>query len=121
MPKLLCKTIETHDITGRGAVVVLEDPQDWRVPSSEPIRRREAIRILLPDGSSIRTFIKDIEFMRKFGGGEACLIGLPFDVPADAVPAGSMIFLEREDSTPIMWDGHRAEFSPPPSPVPLPV
>ena len=107
---MLCKTIETFDIRGRGTVVVLQDQQDWRIRSSERVFRRETIRILRPDGASVRTFIKDLEFIRKFGGGEAVAIMLPSDVPASAVPADSIIFVEREDEEPIMWDGSQAEF-----------
>lgn len=110
MPRLLCESIETFHINGRGTVVVLEDPPDWRIPRSERVHLREAIRILRPDRSSIRTFIKDLEFMRKFGGGESVLIMLPFDVSADAVPAGSMIFLERDGTEPILCDGFQADF-----------
>ena len=111
MPKLLCKTIEAFHVEGRGTVVTLEDPCDWRIPAREVVKRREAIRILRPDQSSVKTFIKDFEFMRKFGGGEALIILLPNDVSVDDVPPESLIFLEREDSEPIVWDGSKAEFT----------
>jgi hypothetical protein len=112
MPKLLCKTIEAFHIEGRGTVVTLEDPCTWRIPAREVVMRREAIRILRPDQSSVKTFIKDFDFVRKFGGGEALVILLPFDVGVNDVPDGSLVFLEREDSEPIPWDGNRAEFTP---------
>jgi hypothetical protein len=111
MPKLLCKTIEAFHIQGRGTVVTLEDPCDWRIPAKEVVRRREAIRILRPDKSSVKTFIKDFDFIRKFGGGEALVIQLPNDVSVDDVPNGSLVFLEREDAEPILWDGRKAEFA----------
>ena len=111
MPKLLCKTIEAFHIQGRGTVVTLEDPCDWRIPAKEVVRRREAIRILRPDKSSVKTFIKDFDFIRKFGGGEALVIQLPNDVSVDDVPNGSLVFLEREDAEPILWDGGKAEFA----------
>lgn len=111
MPKLLCKTIESFHIQGRGTVVTLEDPCDWRIPAREVVKRREAIRILRPDQSSVKTFIKDFEFVRKFGGGEALVIQLPNDVSVDDVPPESLIFLEREDSESILWDGRKAEFT----------
>jgi hypothetical protein len=111
MPKLLCKTIEAFYIQGRGTVVTLEDPCDWRIPAKEVVKRREAIRILRPDQSSVKTFIKDFEFMRTFGGGEALLIQLPNDVRVDDVPKGSLVFLEREDAEPVLWDGRKAEFT----------
>lgn len=111
MPKLLCKTIEAFHIQGRGTVVMLEDPCEWRIPAKEVVKRREAIRILRPDQSSVKTFIKDFEFMRKFGGGEALIIQLPNDVGVDDVPNGSLVFLEREDAEPILWDGRKADFT----------
>ncbi len=111
MPKLLCKTIEAFHIQGRGTIVTLEDPCEWRIPAREVVRRRESIRILRPDQSSVKTFIKDFEFMRTFGGGEALLIQLPNDVGVDDVPKGSLVFLEREDAEPIIWDGRKAEFT----------
>lgn len=111
MPKLLCKTIETFHIKGRGTVVTLEDPCDWRIPAKEVVKRREAIRILRPDESSVKTFIKDFDYVRKFGGGEALLIQLPNDVGVDDIPNGSLVFLEREDEDSIFWDGRKAEFT----------
>ena len=111
MPKLLCKTIETFKIEGRGTIVVLQDPEDWRIPATEHVKRREAIRILRPDKSSVKTFIKDFEFIRKFGGGSGLVIQLPNDVSADDVPPDSLVFLEREDDEPILWDGRKAEFT----------
>lgn len=119
MPRLLCRTVETFDIQGRGTVVVLEPLADWRIPSSERVFRREAIRIFRPDRSSIRTFIKDIDFLRR-SESEEMTIALPLDIPADAVPFGSMIFLERDGTEPIMWDGSKAEFSPPAPPFTVP-
>ena len=110
MPKLLCKSIETFNIEGRGTIVVLQDPEDWRIPPNEVVKKQEAIRILRPDQSSVKTFIKDLEFIRKFGGGSGVVIQLPNDVSADDVPPDSMIFLEREDGDPILWDGLKAEF-----------
>ncbi|WP_050025034.1 hypothetical protein [Verrucomicrobium sp. BvORR034] len=101
MPKLLCKTIETFTVAGRGTIVVLQDPEDWRIPATENVRRREAIRILRPDGSSVKTFIKDFEFISKFGGGSAIVIQLPADVSAEDVPPDSLVFLEREDDQPL--------------------
>jgi hypothetical protein len=111
MPKLLCKTIETFNIEGRGTIVVLQDPEDWRIPPTEVVKRREAIRILRPDQSSVKTFIKDFEFIRKFGGGSGVVIQLPNDVSVDDVPPESLVFLEREDDEPILWDGRKAEFT----------
>jgi hypothetical protein len=111
MPKLLCKTIEAFHIQGRGTVVTLEDPADWRIPAKEVVKRREAIRILRPDHSSVKTFIKDFEFLRKRGGEEAIVITLPNDVGVDDVPNGSLVFLEREDAEPVLWDGRKAEFT----------
>ena len=111
MPKLLCKTLEVFHIEGRGTVVTLEDPIEWRIPAKEVVKRREAIRILRPDKSSIRTFIKDFDYVRKFGGGEGLVIQLPNDVGVDDVPPGSLVFLEREDSDPVIWDGAKAKFS----------
>jgi len=111
MPKLLCKTLEAFYIEGRGTVVTLEDPIEWRIPAKEVVKRREAIRILRPDKSSIQTFIKDFDYICKFGGGEALVIQLPNDVGADDVPPGSLVFLEREDADPILWDGNKAKFS----------
>ena len=111
MPKLLCKTIEAFHIQGRGTVVTLEDPCDWRIPAKEIVKRREVIRILRPDQSSVKTFIKDFDFVRKFEGGEALVIQLPNDVGVADVPNGSLVFLEREDEEPILWDGRKAEFT----------
>lgn len=111
MPKLLCKTIEAFHIQGRGTFVTLEDPCEWRIPAKEVVKRCEIIRILRPDQSSVKTFIKDFEFLRKFGGGEALVIQLPNDVGVDDVPNGSLVFLEREDAEPILWDGRKAEFT----------
>ena len=111
MRKLLCKTIEAFHIQGRGTVVTLDDPCEWRIPAKEVVKRRETIRILRPDQSSVKTFIKDFEFMRKFGGGEALIIQLPNDVGGDDVQNGSLVFLEREDAEPILWDGRKAEFT----------
>ena len=111
MPKLLCKTIETFNIEGRGIIVVLQDPEDWRIPATEVVKRRESIRILRPDQSSVKTFIKDFEFVRKFGGGSGIVIQLPNDVTVDDVPPESLVFLEREDNEPILWDGLKTEFT----------
>ncbi len=111
MPKLLCKTIETFNIEGRGTIVVLQDPEDWRITPTEVVKRREAIRILRPDESSVKTFIKDFEFIRKFGGGSGIVIQLPNDVSVGDVPPESLVFLEREDDEPILWDGRKAEFT----------
>lgn len=85
--------------------MTLEDPKDWRIPASEVVKRREQIRILRPDQSSVKTFIKDFEFIRTFGGGEGLLILLPNNLGVEEVPAGSLIFLEREGDEPILWDG----------------
>ena len=111
MPKLLCKTIEAFNIEGRGTCVVLEDPSEWRIPAKEVVKHREQIRILRPDQSSIKTFIKNFEYLRKFGGGESLVIQLPKDVLKEHVPDGSMVFLEREDSESIVWNGEKAEFT----------
>jgi hypothetical protein len=111
MPKLLCKTLEAFHIEGRGTIVTLEDPIEWRIPAKEVVKRREAIRILRPDKSSIQTFIKDLDYVRKFGGGEALVIQLANDVEVDDVPSGSLVFLEREDADSILWDGTKSKFS----------
>ncbi len=111
MPKLLCKTIEAFHIEGRGTIVTLEDPSEWRIPAKEVVKRREAIRILRPDKSSVKTFIKDFDYVRKFGGGEALVIQLPNDVKVDDVPKDSLVFLEREDDASILWGGLRTEFT----------
>lgn len=52
-----------------------------------------------------------MDTVRKFGGGNTLLIQLPNDVAVDDVPSGSLIFLEREDSEPILWDGQKALFT----------
>ena len=111
MPKLLCKTIEAFKIEGRGTIVVLQDPEDWRIPATEHVKNREAIRILRPDKSSVKTFIKEFEFVRKFGGGSGLIIELPRDVSVDDVPPDSLVFLEREDDDPLLWDGTTAQFT----------
>lgn len=110
MATLLCKTIEAFRIEGRGTIVVLQDPEEWRIPATEHVKRREAIRILRPDKSSVKTFIKDFEFIRKFGGGSGLIIQLPNDVSVDDVPPESLVFLEREDDEPILWDGRNNSF-----------
>jgi hypothetical protein len=111
MPKLLCKTIEAFHIEGFGTFVLLEDLSEWRIPATEVVKLREAIRILRPDQSSVKTFIKDFDYPRRSDGGLTLMIRLPNDVKVSDVPPGSLIFLEREDSEPIPWDGRKAEFS----------
>ena len=78
--------------------------------ATELVKRREVIRILRPDKSSVKTFIKHFEFIRKFGGASGIVIQLPNDVTVDDVPPDSLIFLEREDDQPIMWDGTKAKY-----------
>ncbi|MCH7227430.1 hypothetical protein [Haloferula sp. A504] len=105
MPKLLCKIIDSFSIEGRGTVIALESMYEWRIPRSEPVHRREVIRILRPDQSSTTTFIKDFDFIRHAGGRESLAFTLPRNVGVEDAPADSMIFLEREDDVPIFWDG----------------
>jgi len=105
MPKLLCKIADSFSIEGRGTVIVLEPMDEWRIPRSEPVHRKEVIRILRPDQSSTKTFIKDFDFIRHGGGRESLAFTLPRKVGAEDAPADSMIFLEREDDVPIFWDG----------------
>ncbi|RYD66631.1 MAG: hypothetical protein EOP83_04560 [Verrucomicrobiaceae bacterium] len=109
MPKLLCKTVDSFAIEGLGTIVLLEDSKEWRIPADEVVRIRESIRMLRPDGSSIKTFIKGLEFA-LVRGSDQMAIELPKGVGVQDVPAGSLVFLEREDADPILWDGVRASF-----------
>ena len=105
MPKLLCKISDSFAIEGRGTVAVLESTEDWRIPRDERVHRREMVRILRPDQTSLQTFIKDFDFVRRPDGKESIALTFPNDVKAEHAPPGSTIFLEREDDVPIYWDG----------------
>ncbi|MEM7147163.1 MAG: hypothetical protein AAF591_18750 [Verrucomicrobiota bacterium] len=105
MPKLLCKVTETFAIQGRGVVAILENDAEWRIPRDEVVNRREVIRVLRPDETSVKTFIKDFEFVTRAGGKSDLAITFPKNVTLEDVPPHSMIFLEREDGEAILWDG----------------
>jgi hypothetical protein len=110
MPKLLCTITEAFHIGGRGTVVVLEESCAWRIPPHEVVKIREAVRILRPDQSAVKTFIKGLDYARRSDGTERLIITLPNDVREEDVPGGSLLFLEREGAEPVMWDGRKAEF-----------
>ncbi len=112
MPKLLCSIAEVFHIEGRGTVAILEDQNTWRIPANEEVHVREAIRILRPDRSFIKTFIKSFDWLKK-AATSSLAVGLPADVGVNDIPPASLVFLERDDENPLFWDGRRAEFTPP--------
>jgi len=110
MPKLLCKIDDTFEIKSMGTVIMLEKQNDWRIAEDEKVKVKEVIRIIHSDKSSLKTHIKAIEFALVKGTDKICFI-LPKDVKTHHAPKGSQVFLEREDESPIMWDGRKTEFS----------
>ena len=105
MPKLLCKAFDVFSIDGQGTVIVLEPSCKWRIPQDEVLKQYEVIRILRPDQTSLKTFIKGFEFIRKSGVADGLCIMLPKDIGKADVPGDSLIFLERDGSEPVIWEG----------------
>lgn len=71
MAELFCKTTSALHIEGRGTCVFLGDSVGSGIPATEAMKLREMIRILRPDQSSVKTFVKGLDDPRKAGVGRS--------------------------------------------------
>ena len=105
MPKRLSEITDTFTIEGRGFIAVLEDESKWAIPSTEAFHEKELIRVRNKTGDELKTFIKAIQSLGRSDRGPTTVIVFPKNITQQDVAKGDIIYLERDGSEPLLWDG----------------
>src|SRR5690348_13939036 len=102
MPKKVAVIDLAVAIEGIGTVICLPKEDCWCIPPEETIRRRERIQIRTPAGTSISTFIREIEMINRGRERGSVSFSLPASIAPDDVPEGSELWLERDGLEPVL-------------------
>ena len=102
MPKRVAKIDAVFSIDGIGTVIALPKEDQWTLDPQETIHRRERIQIRMQSGSSLLTFIRDIEMINRGRERGSVAFSLPRSIRAEDIPAGSELWLERDGVEPLI-------------------
>lgn len=104
MPTLVSSIDDVFAVEGVGTVICLPKEEHWALPATEAIHSKERIQIRKPDGQIISTFIKEIVSMNRGRERGSVAFLLPSIIEKSDVPDGSVLWLERNGSVPMLAD-----------------
>jgi hypothetical protein len=102
MPKKVAKIDAVYSIEGIGTVIALPKEEEWLIPSTEAIHRRERIQIRAPGGHCVSTFIRDIEMINRGRERGGVCFSLPRSITRQDIPDASELWLERDGTEPLI-------------------